>query len=380
MDFFLKYDVSLLSTFMLLILYITIKFREDTTSVTVRLFNILIWVNIYMLMLEILSWHFDGMSGEFNWYANYVINLLFSWSSPLITCVWASYIDYHMFHSLKRLKKRWFYMQPMIIMTIFMIINFSTPFIFSVNENNIYSREPFVWLIILLNTSMVIYKWVDAYKHKDKINRQIVVSMLAFLLLPTIAAVAQVLIYGAFIIWPIMSITIIVFYIHLETVSTSTDYLTGLMSRYRVDDHISYLINKKQKFGLVIIDLDDFKNINDEFGHAFGDKALRIFSKNLKSSFSKNAIVGRFGGDEFIIITKTLTETEIAINFNKLSKRIKEVSSENKIPFEIKYSFGYYIWDKKDNLNYEELLDLADKDMYKNKKEQKNLKKSDQKK
>jgi diguanylate cyclase (GGDEF)-like protein len=324
-----------------------------------------------MLMLEILSWQFDGLSGEFNWYANYFVNLLFSWSTPLITCVWASYIDFHMFHSYSRLKKRWFYLQAMIIMIIFMIVNLFTPFIFSVSENNVYSREPYMWLIIVLNTSMVIYKWIDAYKNKDKINRQIVVSMLAFLLLPTIAAVIQVLVYGAFIIWPIMSITIIVFYIHLETVSTSTDYLTGLMSRFRMDDHINYLIGKKESFGLVIIDLDDFKFINDKYGHAFGDKALRLFSKNLKKSFNKNSIVGRFGGDEFIIITKSLTNTEIAINFNKLSKKITETSLVNNIPFDINYSLGYHFWEKNENLSYEELLNLADKDMYKNKKEQK---------
>lgn len=367
MSFFLTYDISFISAFLLFILYITIKTKEDTTSTTGRLFQKLIGVNILMLLMEVLSWQFDGKSGQFNWYANYISNMLFAWLTPLITCLWASYIDYHMYHSYARLKRLIFFIHPMIINTLFIIINFFTPFIFSVSADNVYAREPFMWLIVIMNTSVVIYRWVDALRHKDKINREIVIAMLAFILLPAFAAALQVLIYGAFIIWPIMAITIVVSYIYLETISTSKDYLTSLMSRHRVDEHVDYLINNKKTFGLAIIDLDDFKKINDTYGHTYGDKALKIFAKALKQNFTDKPIIGRYGGDEFIVITKPYNNAEIIKCCDDLSQSLKSLSVETDLPFEILYSFGYHIWQPKDNHTYEALFQLADKKMYENK-------------
>ena len=371
MGFFIRYDINFLMAFLLFILYLTIKSRENTASTSGRMFNRLIWINIYLLLMEVLSWQFDGLSGSFNWYANYISNMLFIGSAPLIACVWTSYIDYHMYHSFERLKKHWFFLQPMIIVGIFMIINLFTPFIFSVDANNVYSREPYMWLIVLLNTSIIIYKSIDAYRNKDKINKEIVYVILAFLVLPLIAAAVQMFVYGAFIIWPIMSITIVISYIHLETVSTSTDYLTGMLSRNRIDDYIDYLINTKTTFELIIIDLDNFKEINDNYGHTIGDKVLKVFSSTLKRSCDKKCIIGRYGGDEFIIISRIIEHSEVEVNFFELNKKLEKDLLKHTLPFDLNYSYGCHRWEAKDNLTHEELFDIADEKMYRNKNETK---------
>lgn len=368
MQEFLKFDISFFSILLLLIVLITMKTRKDTLSSSNKLFKKLIWINIFMLVLEIISWQFDRKPGKFNWYANYISNMLFAWSTPLITCIWVSYIDYHIYKSIERLKRRWFYFQPMIISTLFIIINFFRPFIFSVNDANVYSREPFMWLLVVLNTFLVGFVWYMAYINRKYINKEIIMSILLFIIMPAIAAVVQVLVFGAFILWPMMSITIVITYISMETISTSKDYLTGLISRHRLDNYIDYLIANKKTFGLVMIDLDNFKKINDNYGHVKGDQALRVFSKILSQTFKMANVIGRYAGDEFIIVTENLKEEEVSKLMIQLKTHLVLEAERLELPFEIGFSYGYKKWEKSLDYDYETLLNLTDQEMYKNKK------------
>jgi diguanylate cyclase (GGDEF)-like protein/PAS domain S-box-containing protein len=91
----------------------------------------------------------------------------------------------------------------------------------------------------------------------------------------------------------------------LEVLS-NTDVLTGLLNRRALIDRLEYEIDRAQRYGselsLILCDIDRFKEINDSFGHAEGDRALRIVSEMLKCSLRKADIVGRYGGDEFMIV------------------------------------------------------------------------------
>jgi diguanylate cyclase (GGDEF)-like protein/PAS domain S-box-containing protein len=87
---------------------------------------------------------------------------------------------------------------------------------------------------------------------------------------------------------------------------SNTDVLTGLLNRRALIARLEYEIDRAQRYGtelsLILCDLDRFKEINDSFGHAEGDRALRIISEILKCSLRKSDVVGRYGGDEFMII------------------------------------------------------------------------------
>ena len=63
-----------------------------------------------------------------------------------------------------------------------------------------------------------------------------------------------------------------------------------------------HLMEDGKSFAVVMIDLDDYKHINDTYGHVVGDQVIRIFAKILDRLFSKDGMVSRFGGDEFLIV------------------------------------------------------------------------------
>lgn len=98
-----------------------------------------------------------------------------------------------------------------------------------------------------------------------------------------------------------------------------TDPLTGLYNRDGFNGHFDAL-EVKDHVVFAMMDIDNFKGVNDELGHAGGDRALVILADCLKENFPKNCIVSRFGGDEFILCMKDVTKDEAARRLNRLVK------------------------------------------------------------
>lgn len=85
-------------------------------------------------------------------------------------------------------------------------------------------------------------------------------------------------------------------------INYALDSLTGVLSRPNILGFAKHLIDNNVEFMMGIIDIDNFKLINDNYGHKAGDECLSIFASNLSSYIGNDGLVGRFGGDEFVII------------------------------------------------------------------------------
>lgn len=146
---------------------------------------------------------------------------------------------------------------------------------------------------------------------------------------------------------------------------SNTDALTGLKNRRKIDNILNTLINKK--FSIIIMDIDNFKDINDHFGHLLGDEILINIAELLKYNVNKTHIIGRWGGDEFLIICENSDLEEANISAQKIRKMIEEYNFKVK---DITSSFGL-----SQALKHEELkhtLARADKALFQAKKEGKN--------
>jgi diguanylate cyclase (GGDEF)-like protein len=84
--------------------------------------------------------------------------------------------------------------------------------------------------------------------------------------------------------------------------ASSTDALTGLLNRAGVEREIENRIRVERPFSLVLLDLNGFKRINDTYGHAAGDAVLQSFAAEFKGQFRSMDVVGRWGGDEFVVL------------------------------------------------------------------------------
>jgi len=97
---------------------------------------------------------------------------------------------------------------------------------------------------------------------------------------------------------------------HAAEAQASTDALTGLNNRRAMDDLLSGLVENRASFGLMHLDLDYFKAVNDTFGHAAGDFVLQEASSILRQEVRENDTVARVGGDEFVLIFDRLVDEE----------------------------------------------------------------------
>jgi diguanylate cyclase (GGDEF)-like protein len=107
-----------------------------------------------------------------------------------------------------------------------------------------------------------------------------------------------------------------------------TDELTGLPNRRaflrRLEDEVARVQRYGFPLSLALIDLDKFKDVNDKFGHAGGDEVLRVYSKNILSTFRHHDLVARYGGEEFAVLLPN-TEREGALRaLNKVKQRCAE--------------------------------------------------------
>lgn len=113
--------------------------------------------------------------------------------------------------------------------------------------------------------------------------------------------------------------------IHLENVA-HTDALTGLLSRSRglelLAHHQDLYSRNMQVYCLAIIDLDYFKNINDTYGHVTGDKVLQQFGSICQNSYRKSDIVGRIGGEEFLVVLPNTKQNEAVQVFEQFNKKL----------------------------------------------------------
>lgn len=143
------------------------------------------------------------------------------------------------------------------------------------------------------------------------------------------------------------------------------DYLTDLPNRKMIINRIQQLIEQKEKFAVVFIDLDNFKNINDTMGHEIGDSVLITISNKLKNIICTNDIAGRLGGDELALIIRNIENQDDIYTYLKNIKEAVYDSLEirNSI-YKVTASYGVAVYPKNGE-SANELLNNADTAMYK---------------
>jgi diguanylate cyclase (GGDEF)-like protein len=152
--------------------------------------------------------------------------------------------------------------------------------------------------------------------------------------------------------------------LELEQLSI-TDNLTKLYNRNKLDDVLISEVNRSNRysspFGIVLIDIDYFKSVNDIYGHQVGDTVLKEFSQILRSNSRNTDVVGRWGGEEFLIICSQSNLENILTLANYLKEKISTY------PFSLgeqkTASFGVAIYNKDENID--EMIKRADDALYK---------------
>jgi diguanylate cyclase (GGDEF)-like protein len=148
------------------------------------------------------------------------------------------------------------------------------------------------------------------------------------------------------------------------------DELTGVYNRRGLitfgEHEIKVAARQKTPFLLLFLDIDDFKRINDTFGHAEGDKALADTADILRGTLREADLIGRIGGDEFCILSPGGTEMAGGL-MSRLKSAVDKHNREGGRPYTLEFSVGTALFDPEQPTTMEELLDQADREMYEQK-------------
>ena len=158
-------------------------------------------------------------------------------------------------------------------------------------------------------------------------------------------------------------------YLHLQNQLISTDSLTMLNNRNRLHHFLHQQRDEKNSF-VIMVDVDHFKQINDTYGHAEGDKALVLVSQALKKACERlnySMFLCRYGGDEFLMIAQTEVPNEVV---NQIRECLQEEISNKKgaLPYTIEASVGFAHWNGHPE-SFKQSMINADKKMYEDKRD-----------
>jgi diguanylate cyclase (GGDEF)-like protein len=146
------------------------------------------------------------------------------------------------------------------------------------------------------------------------------------------------------------------------------DELTGVLNRRGFEEQMAREMKLARRRGrpmaLLFVDIDDFKSINDEFGHAEGDHALREVSELLTGSFRESDLVARLGGDEFVVAALDTSLRDVAVPEQRLRDKLQARNASTKRPYQLSLTFGFSLFDPDSPCRLWELVARADREMY----------------
>ena len=153
---------------------------------------------------------------------------------------------------------------------------------------------------------------------------------------------------------------------------TVTDSLTGVFNRHYYREIVEQLVKNKRNFAMIMLDLDDLKYVNDNFGHDSGDKYIITVARILQTHLEKNDVLCRIGGDEFVAFLAT-GEEKVA---RAIMEQVNQNLQEEGLAFPASISYGVTALQAPDFEKFRQSAAYVDKQMYEMKNEKKQAKMS----
>lgn len=304
---------------------------------------------------------------------NWTFNAFYYITVALVSYCWFLYSENVQGSKLvTSVKKRLLCAIPIFLIIILVILSVKFKWLFYIDNNNVYHRGKYYAVQLCCSWGYIIFTaskaWIASFRTKIYSRKIEYRTVGKFVIAPVIFGGLQVFYPHIPLLCIGTTFGCLYVFIKMQEFMISTDALTGLNNKdelmRRLSENIDRADNKKKMY-LVMMDLDAFKSINDNFGHLEGDNALKIVASTLNICCkNKNYFISRFGGDEFVAICE-LGENESIDDFkSSVDEVLREKCKE--CPFEISISMGWKEYDPSIK-SEQEFIRAADSELYKEK-------------
>lgn len=359
-----------------LIVFMRIALENQNNSHMRIWFKRFVVIALACVCCDMLSYVFDMQTFPGARLGNHISMFLSIQLTALVGSLWMRFFD--IIFRIENLRiRRWVvYMIPTNLATIMLIYNLFTGRVYTIGEDNIYTRGDLYWLsftiqyipyLLVIIRALVYDLGVKTLRRRRMRNG---ILWLGFLTL--IFGSLQALSDGKLALHCLgMTTGIFIMFVRFQDEQITNDTLTTLHNRYALDNHVidkmkEYATGMKRNNRLyyLMMDVDDFKSINDRFGHNEGDDVLRSIAFRLKKvglKYKADLFLARYAGDEFCAIFESPSKERVDELVRDIKTEVSALSEE--MNHSISISVGYTVYAGK-GMSMEMLYDLADKALY----------------
>ena len=366
-------EINIICIIILLVIFDKFK-DESLNNSSDKYYEKTLLATISFSLFALISGIFNGTSYNFSRIILIISHSLYYLSESLIGYFYTNYI-------LKRInsqekKYKFILYIPLILSIFFLIINFNKKILFTISIDNLYSPSKYLYLYNFVNILyvLIIITYLISYYFYNKNSKNEIKSLILFTLLPVVSAGIQNYNYGIILGQVGFTLSELLIYFNNQKKEANYDELTGVYNRRAFKKRANKIYYSNKSMFLMLMDVDDFKIINDKYGHLEGDKALIQIAYILNSAINnnhKNYSLARYGGDEFVIVGNIQNKDEVAQLINQIEEEEKKYNKETNNKYNIELSIGYAI--QNDNhTSVEDLIKEADNLMYAKKRKRKN--------
>lgn len=340
---------------------------KDTRHLSDRMFNVMIGITCGALVAESLTFLLDGVPGAFINTLLRMLNGYLFFASSGVGMLWVLYQNLRIYRNTQNLKR---FLFPVVlpcaaVYAMILCDVLGAGLLFSVSEQNVYERGPlFVvpYLILMFDYILSLALAVNAVRK----NNYVRFFPVHYFIIPCIVGTCvQGLFYGISAGWLCVSLAFLFVQMQLYHQNAFIDDLSGLYNRKYYNCVVDKLSTARKHSSLsgIMMDINDFKTINDRFGHSAGDDAIRSLAQILMDISHTRDMVFRYAGDEFIIVSPEASEAETQALADSLSSSIEQFNQTAGKPYTLSVSAGYVISDTSE-FEPDEFLRSMDKKMY----------------
>ncbi|MET0016536.1 diguanylate cyclase [Oscillibacter sp.] len=247
--------------------------------------------------------------------------------------------------------------------------------IFYFDSARVYHRGPLLFIPMSMQFVMMVIVEGFLISQRQKIEANYFRALMLFLVAPLIGWALQLFIFG--LPFSLLGITFaaLILFTNIQNRTMDKDYLTGAFNRQMLDSYMQHKIDaasRQETFSAILLDIDDFKSINDRFGHFEGDIALINAVRVLRDSVGRNDLVARYGGDEFCIILQKNDIKSVEGTIERIGKNLSTFNQSEGKPYKLGFSMGYAVYHPSIGNTAESFFRVIDQKMYDHKNYRKN--------
>lgn len=328
-----------------------------------RLISWMIWTTVGATVCDVLARLCDGVPGEA---VRVTLILANSFGcllllAPPMLWYWATA---HLSDRMPTLS-RWYFglvIAVYAVAIVAVLVNLHTGLLFTIGADNVLQRGPWFGMTYVLPHWFLLLTAVRIYRHRSDYSLEVKMGLVFWL--PTLAAgVVQMTYYRANLVLPCMAFSALWFYNELQARSVRLDYLTGVHNRRYLDALLRARLGGKP-FAAMMIDIDHFKQINDQYGHLTGDEVLISVAWLLKVAVPTIDCVARYGGDEFMVVIDSGWSEVLDSLIRRIRRALDQYNATSPHPFVVSLSIGCTIYDQRQHSTLAEFIKRVDEPMY----------------